>query len=232
LDIPKVAGFSDINVEAILRLRPDLVITPVDKKETQGELERLGLTVMPMDTRSLSGLREAIRDLGYATGHRADADRILGDFDAAVAFARRNALGKPRPRVLFSVMHSYAGLGYISQLTIAGQDGFFSELLEICGGVNAYEGALPFPTLSREAIMKLNPDVIIDLMRDEAEGREAAEGWKSLSNVAAIRDGRLYIFTDEADTVPGPRAYLTIRKIAAAIHPVGGETAALSAEGL
>jgi hypothetical protein len=38
-----------------------------------------------------------------------------------------------------------------------------------------------------------------------------------------VKNGRLYMFTDEADTVPGPRAYLTIRKVSLVIHPPEGE---------
>jgi iron complex transport system substrate-binding protein len=220
MNLPKVAGFSDVNVEAILRLRPDLVILPVDKVQTEAELTRLGLTVMPMDTRTLPGLLAAVEELGKATNHRKEADEVISRIRDAINFAQNNAKGKERPKVLFSVMHSYAGLGYISEITAAGDDGFFSYLINICGGVNAYQGALSFPTLSREAIFKLNPDVIIDLVRSEEEAAEASLGWLSLSSVSAIKNGRLHMFTDESDTVPGPRAYLTIRKTALAIHPL------------
>jgi iron complex transport system substrate-binding protein len=217
--LPKVAGFSDVNVEAILRLRPDLVILPVDKTATEAELTRLGLTVMPLDTRNLDGLMEAMAELGEATGKTEEAARALERIREAIAYAREKARGKPAPKVLFSVMHSYAGLGYISEITAAGDDGFFSNLIEMCGGVNAYEGRLPFPSLSREAIFKINPDVIIDLMRSEAEAPDAMKGWQELANVSAVRNGRVYIFTEESDTVPGPRAWKTIRKVADAIQP-------------
>jgi iron complex transport system substrate-binding protein len=217
--LPKVAGFSDVNVEAILRLRPDLVVLPVDKTATAAELARLGLTVMPLDTRNLNGLMEAIARLGAATGKTEEAEVALARIRSAVAYATEKARGKPRPKVLFSVMHSYAGLGYISEITAAGDDGFFSHLIEMCGGVNAYQGKLPFPSLSREALFKLNPDVIIDLMRNEEEAADAMRGWQELSNVSAVRGRRVYIFTEESDTVPGPRAWKTIRKVADAIQP-------------
>jgi iron complex transport system substrate-binding protein len=116
-------------------------------------------------------------------------------------------------------MHSYVGLDYITEITIAGQDGFFNNLLEICGGENVYKGALPFPSLSREAIFTLNPDVIIDLLRSELEGELALKAWLNLTNINAVKNNRLYMFTDEADSVPGPRIYNTIRKISLAVHP-------------
>jgi iron complex transport system substrate-binding protein len=218
-DIPVVAGFSDVNVEAILRIRPDLIILPVDKTATAAELRRLGLTVMPLDTRNLAGLMEAIAELGAATGRSREAEGTLDRIRSAIAYAREKARGKPAPKVLFSVMHSYAGLGYISEITAAGNDGFFSNLIEMCGGVNAYQGALPFPSLSREALFRLNPDVIIDLMQDESQAADAMRGWMELGNISAVRGRRVYIFTDESDTVPGPRAWKTIRKVADAIQP-------------
>jgi iron complex transport system substrate-binding protein len=217
--LPKVAGFSDVNVEAILRLRPDLVILPVDKTATAAELSRLGLTVMPLDTRNLEGLMHAMTELGAATGRGREAELALDRIRSAIAYAREKARGKPKPRVLFSVMHSYAGVGYISEITAAGNDGFFSNLIEICGGVNAYEGRLPFPTLSREAIFQLNPDVVIDLLQNEADAPDAMKGWLQLGNISAVRRARVYIFTEESDTVPGPRAWKTIRKVSDAIQP-------------
>ncbi|MDR2350003.1 MAG: helical backbone metal receptor [Deltaproteobacteria bacterium] len=221
LSLPKVAGFSDVNVEAILRLRPDLVILPVDKIQTQAELSRLGLTVMTVDTRTLNGLLSALAELGKATNREKESDLAIDRIEDAIEAAKANAMGKSKPKVLFSVMHSYAGLGYISEITAAGNDGFFSYLIEICGGTNAYDGALSFPSLSREALFKLNPDVIIDLLRSESDVEQTRKDWQSLAGVNAVKNDRLYLFTDESDTVPGPRAYLTIKKVSEAIHPPG-----------
>jgi iron complex transport system substrate-binding protein len=120
---------------------------------------------------------------------------------------------------MFSVMHSYAGLGYISELTIAGRDGFFDHLIDICGGVNAYEGRLSFPTVSREAIFRMKPDVIIDLMRSYSEAQDSMDSWMQLKSVPAVDNNRVYMFTEESDTVPGPRAWKTIDKVSMVVHP-------------
>jgi iron complex transport system substrate-binding protein len=219
LEIQKVGGFSDVNVEAVLKLRSDLAVLPVDKVENQRELMRLGITVMTMDTRTLGGLMDSVAELGKSTGHTAQADGVLGRLEGAIAYAARRAAGKEKPKVMFSVMHSYAGLGYITELTIAGRDGFFDHLIGICGGVNAYQGRLSFPTVSREAIFRMNPDVIIDLMRSYSEAEDSIEGWLTMKSVSAVASNRVYMFTQEADTVPGPRAWKTIRKVSNVIHP-------------
>lgn len=216
---PVVAGFSDVNYEAVLRRRPDLVVMPVDKVRNRENLERLGLSVLPLDTRSLYGLLEAIDSLGRATGRRAEAGAVIDRINGAIEEARAAAEGRPRPRVLFSIMHSYQGLGYITEINAVGRDGFFSDLLEIAGGENVYRGSLSFPRLSREAIIFLNPEVIIDVIPYTEDLEAVRRDWQSLTSVEAIRNNRLVFLTDEADTVPGPRVDGTLRKISRALHP-------------
>ncbi len=81
---PHVGGFGDVNLEAVLRLRPDLAVLPVDKTTIKALLEQLGIPVLLLDTRSLPGLLRAIADLGAATGQEAKAEAILGRFDEAL----------------------------------------------------------------------------------------------------------------------------------------------------
>jgi len=216
---PIVAGFSNVNYEAVVRQRPDLVVLPHDKVENRLNLERLGLSVMPLDTRSLAGLMESIDVLGRNAGRQAEAAGILGKMENSLARARARAVGQPMPRVLLSVMRSYEGLGYIAEINIAGRDGFFSEMIEIAGGWNVYQGALPFPRLSREAVIFFDPEVIIDIIPADEDLEAARRDWLTLSMVSAIRNNRLFFLTDEADTVPGPRFPQTLEKLSHVFHP-------------
>ncbi len=215
----RVAGFSDINLEAVVRSRPDLVVLPKDKLAGKKLIEGLGIPVLTLDTRSLPGLLQAVEQLGAATGRQQEAGAIARRFASALQAAREKAKGKTRPRVLFSVMHSYQGLGYITEINAVGRDGFYNELIEAAGGENAYSGNLAFPRLSRESIVFLNPDVIIDVIPDCEDLASVRSDWQSLKNVAAIRKNRLFLLTDAADTVPGPRSVQTLMKLSQAFYP-------------
>jgi iron complex transport system substrate-binding protein len=219
MSLPKVAGFTDINYEAVLRQRPDLVILPVDKLENSEELKRLGLPVMGLDTRDLDGYISTVTALGKATGHSKEAEEIVSNLRGAMEKARVRAEGRRRPRVLFSVMRAMEGSGVITEITAVGRDGFFNQMLETAGGENIYKGPLPFPTLTKEAIMTLNPEIIVDLARD-GSGPIARADWLSIGDsVDAVRNGRVVIFTEESDNVPGPRIYMTITKLSEALFP-------------
>ncbi len=215
----RVGGFRDINLEAVVRTRPDLVVLPKDKVAGKKLIEGLGIPVLTLDTRSLPGLLQAIEQLGAATGRQQEAEAIARRFTLALQAAREKAKGKARPRVLFSVMHSYQGLGYITEINAVGRDGFYNELIEAAGGENAYSGNLAFPRLSRESIIFLNPDVIIDVIPGSEDLASVRSDWQSLKNVAAIRKNRLFLLTDKADTVPGPRSVQTLMKLSQAFYP-------------
>ena len=215
----RVAGFGNVNFEAVVRAMPDLVALPVDKVADKKYIEQLGIPVITLDTRSLDGLMDAIGSLGRAIGHQAQAEAVTARLQSALVAARARATGKARPRVLFSVMHSYQGLGYITEIHAIGRDGFFNQLIEAAGGENAYQGDLAFPQLSRESILFLNPDVIIDVIPSVKDVDAARRDWESLKSVKAIRDNRLHLFTDSADTVPGPRSAQTLARLSLAFHP-------------
>lgn len=215
---PQVAGFSNVNLEAVVWQRPDLVILPVDKISNRQNLERLGLSVLPLDTRSLSGLMAAVRMLGETAGRQVQAQAIGDRLAEAIRVARNRAKGRLRPTVLFSIMHNYEGPGYIAEINIVGRDGFFSELIDIAGGRNVYQGPLAFPRLSREAIIYLNPEVIVDVIIGAEDVETVRRDWQSLASVEAIKNGRLFFLTDKSDTVPGPRIHKTLIQLAQYFH--------------
>ena len=216
---PQVAGFGEVNYEAVLRLRPDLVVLPQDKARNKKDLENLGLPVLTLDTRSMSGLMNTIAELGNATGHDSAAYAILAAINSSLTAAQARAGATAKPRVLFSVMHSYQGLGYITEINAVGKDGFYSELISAAGGNNVYTGDLAFPRLSREAVIFLDPEVIIDIIPASENLDAVRRDWQSLASVSAIKNNRLYLFTDEADTVPGPRFFQTLTKLSHALYP-------------
>ena len=216
---PKVAGFSDVYLEALIRTRPNLVVLPMDKTWNRLQMERLGLPALAFDTRTIPGLMHSIEILGQSSGHPAEAAALLEEIRQNLAAVQAKAQGRERPRVLFSVMHAYQGLGYISEISVIGNDGFYSELIKLAGGKNAYQGRLPFPRLSREAIIFLDPEVIIDIIPPGEDLQAVRRDWQSLSSVSAIKNNRLLLLNDEAHTVPGPRFVQTLQVMSQEFHP-------------
>ncbi|MDR2603915.1 MAG: helical backbone metal receptor [Desulfovibrio sp.] len=213
---PRVAGFSDVNLEAVLRARPDLVLLPEDKRDNLLRLETLGLPALPLDVSSPSALAASVERIGNITGREAEAEALLAEFRGGLEAAAARAAGNTPPRVLFSVMRDIRG-GGLSEVIAVGGDGFYSELIALAGGDNVCAGHIAFPRISREALIFLDPEVMIDALPG-GDAEQARRDWESLSSVGAVQTGRVLLLTDPADTIPGPRFFRTLDKLSRAFH--------------
>jgi iron complex transport system substrate-binding protein len=195
------------------------VILPEDRARDGQTLERLGLPVLMLDTLSISGLLRSITLLGRHAGREAEAKTLKTGLETRLAAARAAAGGQTRPKAIFAVMRTDFGAGAISEIHIVGRDGFYSELIEAAGGQNAYTGALPFPRLSREALLFLDPEVIIEIIPPEANPEAARSDWHELASIRAVKNNRVFVLAEQAHTVPGPRFADTLALLSRAFHP-------------
>jgi len=193
--LPQLGGGMDPNVEAIVSLKPDVVL--IAKSSRAGErLEALGLKVMALEPKTHADVQRVMLKIGQLL-EVADAQRIWRAIDAGVSAAAQSLPPSVRgTRVYFEVNQGpYA----------AGESSFIGETLTRLGVKNIVPAKLgPFPKLNPEYIVRANPDVIMIGQRS-ADGLMARPGWDSMR---ALREQRVCIFaTEEANVLvrPGPR---------------------------
>jgi iron complex transport system substrate-binding protein len=218
---PRVGGIMDPNFEAILTLRPDLVITLEGASQYDQAFAKLGLPLTVVCHKSVEGILESIGTIGRAGGVAPRAARLVAELRARLDRVRRKTAGLQRPRVLFSIDRT-PGTGHVEDAYIAGADGQFDRIIEIAGGTNAYPGRVRFPVVSSEGILHMNPQVIFDMVPRLAPGanRQAVRAdWNELGGVEAVAAGRVYVLDDDYVSVPGPRVILFVEKAARLIHP-------------
>lgn len=212
---PAVAGFRDINLEAVARTGADLAILPDDMVHYRKLLENLGIAVITFEGRTLAGFLRDLRNLGSACGVPGKADALAAAFRKGLKDDGNNSGEKPA--VLFALMNPDECSRPISELTILGDDGFYSELIRAAGGRNAYEGHIPYPRLSREAIIALNPDLIVVAVPECPDRMAVEKNWRNVVPGMGNVNDHLLLLEDAGDTVPGPRSLATLRKLAKTI---------------
>ncbi|ABA57353.1 ABC transporter substrate-binding protein [Nitrosococcus oceani] len=219
---PKVGGYLDPHLEAIIALRPDLVITFPGHQTFTPRLEQLGISTLQVQHQKLKDILDSIRIIGMATGKEAEAKTLLASLKSRMEAIRTKTAHLPRPRVLVVMGHPVSPL---REIFVAGAADPYDEMIRIAGGINAYQGHLiRVPPLSAEGIMHLDPEVIIELISEQTAPQDLddtalLQDWARLSTVAAVKTGRIHFFADDFDTVPGPRFIRTLEKMARAIHP-------------
>jgi len=207
----QVGGGLDPNIEAIVALKPDVVL--MAKSSRAGErLEALGLKVVALEPKTHADVQRVMLKIG-ALLEVPDAQRIWRDIDAGVSAAARSLPPSVRGlRVYFEVNQGpYA----------AGESSFIGETLSRFGVSNIVPAKLgPFPKLNPEFVVRANPTLIM-VSQSNVNGLQARPGWHS---IRAMREGRLCVFsTQEANVMvrPGPRMAEAARLMAQCIARKG-----------
>jgi iron complex transport system substrate-binding protein len=80
---------------------------------------------------------------------------------------------------------------------------------------NAVTAIMDYPQLSLEGILRLQPDIVIDLsMRRAGQLPERiADDWQSLPAIPAVKNGMVFCFSAEYMTIPGPRVFLILKDL-------------------
>jgi len=209
----QVGGGLDPNIEAIVALKPDVVL--MAKSSRAGErLEALGLKVVALEPKTHADVQRVMLKIG-ALLEVPDAQRIWRDIDAGVSAAARSLPPSVRGlRVYFEVNQGpYA----------AGESSFIGETLSRFGVSNIVPAKLgPFPKLNPEFVVRANPTLIM-VSQSNVNGLQARPGWHS---IRALREGRLCVFsTQEANVMvrPGPRMAEAARLMAQCIARKGAD---------
>ncbi|MBV5299773.1 MAG: ABC transporter substrate-binding protein [Rhodoferax sp.] len=193
--LPQVGGGLDPNVEAIVALKPDLVLLAASSRAGL-RLESLGIRVLALEPKTHADVQRVLLTLGQVLGV-ADAQVIWRNIDAATSAATQSLpKGLAATRVYFEVNPGPYG---------AGEQSFIGQTLTRLGVKNIIPAALgPFPKLNPEYVVRANPDVIMIGQRSVSSMAQRP-GWQTMR---ALREQRLCVFSnDQSDVLvrPGPR---------------------------
>ena len=181
--IPRVGAISSFSLEAIIALKPDLVVIWHGGGRgglLRERLQALGLAVYASDPRQLEDVARSLRNYGILSGH---ADR--GRERSQTYLARLEAMARSyRTRAEVSAMYQ---VWHQPIQTLNGEH-IISDVIALCGGSNAFADAVPLaPKLSVEAVIAADPEVILS----SGDGSDL-DLWRAWPQLTAVRADNLY----------------------------------------
>ena len=193
--LPQVGGGIDPNIEAIVALKPDVVLMATSSRVAD-RLQGLGIKVVALEPKTHADVRRVLHLLGQVLEVK-DAQTVWRVIDAAVSAAAQSVPASARgQRVYFEVNAGPYAAGEVS---------FIGETLTRLGAKNIVPAALgPFPKLNPEFVVRANPEVIMVGDRNSVL-MAARPGW---GGIAAVKAKRVCVFSPaQADVLvrPGPR---------------------------
>ncbi|URN00677.1 ABC transporter substrate-binding protein [Actinomadura madurae] len=212
----KLSGFKP-SAEAIIAYKPDLVVLSDDLNGVVKALEKVKVPVLlePAATK-LDDAYDEITDLGQATGHTAEAKKVTDDMRASIqrtVAASSKAKGLTYYHELDQQLHSVTSQTFVGQVY-----GLFG-LQNIADKAGKASGG--YPQLSREYLLKQDPDLIF-LADTKCCGQNAAAlaerpGW---SDLEAVKGEGVVELDDDIASRWGPRLPEFVKAIGDAAQKV------------
>ncbi len=191
LVLPQVGGYSNVDLEAVVALKPDLVVgwSSGNRKANLGRLEALGIPVYLNEPRSLEDVARSLEVFGRLGGNE-QAGRA-----AAEAFRERQAAlaaryeARPAVRTFYQIWDR-------PLMTINGEH-LISDVLRLCGGENVFAGLAQLaPKIGVESVLAANPEAVIASGMGEARP-EWLDQWRRWPGLAAAAAGNLFFVPPE-----------------------------------
>ncbi len=186
-EIPRVGGYSRLDLERILTLKPDLIVGWSGGNNTQQleRLEGLGLVVYRSEPHHLEDIAAGMEKLGLLSATEEQAREQASAFRRRVENLRTVSRGKPERTLFYQIWNR-------PLMTVNGKH-LINEVLSLCGGKNIFaELPVVTPKVSTEAVIAANPEVIIASGMGKARP-EWLDEWRQWPQLEAVRHGRLYV---------------------------------------
>ena len=212
----QVGGFFDPNYEAMVALKPDLVILLPEQEQAKKYLENLGIATLTVHNRLIGEILDTITVIGKTCGKESEAAEMVSGIRSRMETVKKKTESLKRKKILVSVGRT---AGSVEQIVIAGQNTFYDELITLAGGINVYHGyPVPYPEVSGEGMLRLDPDIILDIQPSLAamglSEKDARRDWDKIPELRAVKTGNVYILSADYTAVPGPRFIRTLEEMA------------------
>lgn len=184
--VPRVGGYSRVDLEAVIALKPDLVLVwESGNNMTQADkLRALGLTVYISQPNRMEDVAGQLERIGQLAGTESVANAAAANFRQRLAGLRQTNADKPKVRTFYQI--------WKAPLMTVGGPQIISDAILLCGGENVF-GHLPqmAPRISVESVIETDPEAIIATGMGDAKP-EWLHDWDKWTRMTAVKRNNLF----------------------------------------
>ncbi len=197
--LPRVGGYSRLDLEAIVAVKPDLVIAwqSGNSAAAIAKLKGLGLTVYQSQPDRLEDIASGIEKMGRLAGTEASATQTAARFRQRLAALQKTYGGRSRVATFYQV--------WPRPLLTVGGDQIIGDVIRLCGGDNVFaQLGTKTPAVSVEAVLAADPEALVasGMGRGTPVG---LEDWRAWPKLKAVARGNLFYIPSDLLQRPTPR---------------------------
>jgi iron complex transport system substrate-binding protein len=212
---PKVGSYSEINIESVITLDPDLVIGTADgnKRSDVEMIEEAGIPVYIINPKNIDGVLHSIEKIGEVCGVNIKTKGLVSDLRQRIRSIQERVKSAERPIVLLVIN--------MKPVISVGPDTMHNDLISLSGGRNMITSTrVSYPKISMEEIIKIGPDVILlSSMERGGQFEKAKRDWLRWPTLPAVQKGNVYLIDSDLIDRASPRIIKGLEEMAKLIHP-------------
>ncbi|MBM3116456.1 cobalamin-binding protein [Jeongeupia naejangsanensis] len=193
--LPRVGRYDGANVEAVMALKPDLVVawSGDAMARSLAQLRALGIAVFISKPANPDEVADNLRRLGVLLGRDKQAVALAASLERRYARLKDRYAESRKLKVMLEISAR-------PLMTVSDRD-FLGRAIGDCGGLNVFGDAVaPYPIVSVEAVLARAPAMIISTSASADRQR-----WMRYSGLPAVAQGQLKVLDDDRLLRPGPR---------------------------
>ncbi|PTG21099.1 ABC transporter substrate-binding protein [Staphylococcus chromogenes] len=206
-----------LNKEALIKAQPDLILTHESQKASQEKvlksLENSGIKVVYVkDAQSLNEMYQSFEQIGQATNKEKEAQTLVKETKANVEKVVNKAKSrKSQPKVFIEIASE-------PEIYTVGKQTFMNDMLTKLKAKNVFDDHKGWPTVSKEDIIKKNPDVMLTTSGiSTKEYQSLVQQRSGFEDLNAVKKQRVEALNDDLLSRPGPRIDEAMKKLSDAI---------------
>ncbi|MCR5889092.1 helical backbone metal receptor [Hymenobacter sp. J193] len=198
-----------LDMEKLVALHPDVVFTVegITSQDDVARLQQLGVPVYCQRYTTVEDIFRGMQSLGQLLGRSGPARHLTDSLRTALQAIQRTApTAARRPRVL--------AITWQDPIYVYGQNTLFTDKIQLAGGQNALTEvfAQPYPALTREYILRLNPEVLLGGRFGQLDST-FFKSYPELRRIQAFQNRRVFAVTGNLMERPGPRVVESVREL-------------------
>jgi iron complex transport system substrate-binding protein len=214
---PKVSEFSTVDIEKVVSLKPDLLLADsIHKATIIPAFEKLNISVLAIDPKSLANILDDITLVGKVTGNTKEAAALVSSLqNKANTVTDKTAKLDPKdlPRVFFLTWHD--------PLWTAGSNTLINEIITKSGGTNIASDLKGHSQIDLESVIQRNPQIIVVMssMGDQDTSYNYIMNEPRFKATDALKNNLVFKMDSDIIARTTPRSWDALQRMAKLIHP-------------
>jgi len=209
--LPKVGGYSGIDYEKIIRLKPDIVIGIPAIHGVSHKLSSLGIRYEEIKQDSIDDIYRSVIKIGRLLKRNNAAKNALLNLKKDIMNEKISSLGKSKKSVLIVIGNLP---GELRNIYIASNKSFLGELIQLAGYENAYSGSIKYPNITAEQVINMKPNIILILNASKILSKKQKDAiikpWLKIKKYFSVK---IEVLNGDFVYIPSPRFINTLRLI-------------------